>query len=815
MKTISITLAAIAAGLAVVVSAMGADDPATSDNPVAVGRALLAQGDWEKARQAYTTLIGRTNLPPAHRAMLQLHLAEACRGGRDLAAALAAYASVAAMTDAPTHLRQEAEQGMQALESDGAGKRARVAAGARSEFPPLAKPGMTLHVAPDGSDANDGSRRHPFASVERARDEIREVKQRGGLPAGGVQVAVHGGTYRVTSTFALDARDSGTEAAPIVYRCAGKPAVFSGGMRLKGFNSVNDAGVLARLPEVARGKVVQTDLTANGVTNVWPLILGGFSSGRGFKSHPVMELFFDGQSLPLAHGPEDGFVRIAGVTDADPVQIHGLKGSKLGRFTYAGDLPARWQDEAELWLYGYWFWGWADSYERVTAIDPAKREVTLAPPYHGYGYRTGQPFYAVNALSELDRPGEWYLDRARHAIYLWPPSNPDRAVVELSVADFPFVELKDVSHVTLAGLTWELGCVDGVLVRGGKECRLAGCTIRRFAGNGVEISDGSGHGLLSCDIHTLGRGGVVVSGGDRKTLTPGGHVVENCHIHDLSRIDHTYTPAVLCSGVGQRIAHNWLHHVPSSALRVGGNDHVIELNEINHVVLESDDQGGVDMWGDPTLLGNVYRHNYFHHIGNWREPEKAPDCGQAGIRLDDAISGVLIYGNVFFRCGAGKLGFGGVQIHGGKDNIIDGNLFADCRWAVSFSPWGSARWKEFIRGPRQSPAINPALYAVRYPAFAQLDNEPDRNWLWRNTVFDCGAFLHRNGGGARGFDNLVTTNNPGFADAARGDFSLKKSARQVKQADLTRIPFAEIGLYRDAWRRGVPIREIQALRRER
>jgi len=39
-----------------------------------------------------------------------------------------------------------------------------------------------------------------------------------------------------------------------------------------------------------------------------------------------------------------------------------------------------------------------------------------------------------------------------------------------------------------------------------------------------------------------------------------------------------------------------------------GNDHVMEFNEVYRVVSESDDQGGVDMWGDPTYRGNIIRY---------------------------------------------------------------------------------------------------------------------------------------------------------------------------------------------------------------
>jgi len=106
-------------------------------------------------------------------------------------------------------------------------------------------------------------------------------------------------------------------------------------------------------------------------------------------------------------------------------------------------------------------------------------------------------------------PGEWYLDRASGTLYLYPPSDAkDPGVelsVEISVAAVPMVRMDDVSHVTLQGITWELGGADGVIIRGGGHCLLAGCTLRRLGGNGVEIHGGTAHGLRSCDLYSLGR----------------------------------------------------------------------------------------------------------------------------------------------------------------------------------------------------------------------------------------------------------------------------------------------------------------------
>ena len=125
-------------------------------------------------------------------------------------------------------------------------------------------------------------------------------------------------------------------------------------------------------------------------------------------------------------------------------------------------------------------------------------------------------------------------------------------------------------------------------------------------------------------------------------------------------------------------------------MRIEGNDHLVEFNQVDHVVQESDDQGGIDMWGNPSYRGVVIRFNRWQDIGGGEIP-----CGQAGIRFDDAISGILVYGNLFERTSNGH--FGGVQIHGGQNNIIDNNVFVGCRYGISFSSWGQKRWEEYLQ----------------------------------------------------------------------------------------------------------------------
>lgn len=649
--------------------------------------------------------------------------------------------------------------------------------------------GMTFHVAPDGSDASDGSKRHPFATLERARDAIRTIREGRGFPPDGISVIVRGGRYAVTNTFALDAKDACTSNAPVVIRAAdGETPVFSGGARLRDFTAVTNEAMLARLPEESRGKVFQCDLRASGIARLEPLVLGGAYSGRGPGTHPLNEIFFDGKPLAMAQWPNDGYTTVTGVDTNGAFTRKGKTGSHGGILNYEGDRPSRWRDEKDVWLYGYWFWDWGDSYEKVAAIDPAQHEIELVPPFHSYGFRKGQTFRVVNSFSEIDRPGEYVIDRDAGVLFFWPPSKPSRAEVEISLFTKPFVSLAGVANVRFEGLTWELGAGDGIVSKSCRDVSFAGCTVRNFGGEGLQL-DGSNCVVQSCDVYQMGRGGIHMTGGDRRTLTPGGLVVDNCDVHDVSRINHTYTPAVSMDGVGNRIAHCLLHNINSSAIHLSGNDHLVELNEIARAVLESDDQGGAELFGDPTFRGNVYRWNFIHHIGS-RYGSTGADAklGQAGIRFDDAISGQRVVENIFWHASGGLHGFGGVQIHGGKDNIVESNLFADCSSAVSFSAWHNPqRWAEWIA--KYTNHTDMALYTARYPEMANLTTNLDVNFVRGNLVAGCDKFLHR--GKAVTNDNTIVTNS-------------LPVAKLLKRPDAPKIPADQIGLHRDAFRRSLP-----------
>jgi hypothetical protein len=733
----------------------------------------LADGKLDTARNGFENVAKDAMMAPFARSLATLGLAETAIARKDPGGAFAAWRQLEADATTPQHFRDIARRRISEQERARKGLTSRDPAAYRAQLPPLPEPAVTLHVAPEGADSADGTEARPFATLEKAQDAIRAIKKthEGTLPRGGARVVIHGGVYPAKQPFALAAEDSGSPGSPVVYQArAGASPVFDGGITVTGWRPISDAGVLAKLDPAVREHVLEADLKALGVADL--------GDPTALRRRP--EFYCDGTPQTLARWPNEGFVKTGKVLGTETFKVYNtILGCRDGKFEFTEDRPARWVDEPDVRLYGYWFWDWSDDFQKVASIDPAAHTIILDRPYSSYGYRKGQRYHAVNVLRELDAPGEWYVDRGRGVIDWLPPEGVDasRSVTTFSVYSQPFVSLDDVRDVVLMGLVFQNARSDGIHMRGGADCLIAGCTLQRLGGDAIVVAGGRHHGLFGCTMRTLGCGGMRVSGGDRRTLTPGGHYVENCSVSDISRAKRTYTPAVLLDGCGNRIAHNRFERIPSSAMRIEGNDHLIELNEIRHVVEESDDQGGIDMFGNPLYRGVVIRWN------RWSDIRGGTECGAAGIRLDDMISGVTIYGNLFERCGA--VLFGGVQVHGGKDNLIDGNAFLDCYAGVSFSRWAESRWLEAL-GRFKRDAGSPT-YASRYPDLGRLEVDPNVNVLSRNIFAACKSPFLRDGGIERCSLNTVIPQ------------AIDLNGPQARRVLFEEIPVGEIGPYAHPW----------------
>ena len=697
-----------------------------------------------------------------------------------------------------------------------------------------------LYVASDGADGNPGTKAKPFATLERARDAIRALKK-GGLPRGGVTVWIRGGVHYRDRTFQLGKEDSGTETSPVVYRAYRNERVWlSGGREVEAshFKPVTDPAVLARVGEQARPELLQLDVEAAGITDYLHELPDTFSykapshghSGENFRGDPnLLEVFCNGGRMPLARWPNEGFALyekpVAGVRDFTRLGDR----PKAASFQYRGERPARWKVEDGVWLKGYWGRAYQCSILKVGNIDAAKRQIDLAAaPHYGTGPEGGRRFFAFNLLEELDAPGEWYLDREKGTLYLWPPAALEECDFSISRLKSPIVSMRDASHVTMRGVGFECGRQDAVTVHGGAHNRLVACEIRNVGGNAVDVLGGTDHGVIGCDIHHIGGRGVTLMGGDRQSLTPGNHVALNNHIHHTSQMWRTHAGAITLRGVGCRAAHNLIHHDPHVAVWYWGNDHLVEYNEIHSVLTETTESGVLYSYNEWTFRGNVLRHNYVHHINDAIEGCLSEDVV---LHLDGAVSGTTFTGNVCYRVGQV------VKHNGGPGNTIENNLFIDAKQGVGTSAVGLDAWtyepmkdgKVFrtrksdglrydvmrVKNRESVPFDEPPY--TKYPHLANLLKRDPIGAPWhcliaRNVFTGGRQFLNvrnelRREDWIRIEDNW-DEGDPGFVDLEGGDFRPIPDS-PVWKLGFKPIPFDKIGLYGDETRASWPVNAEQ------
>ncbi len=581
-----------------------------------------------------------------------------------------------------------------------------------------ALPGAEFFVAPHGNDANPGTKEQPLATLQRARDAIRELKKAGPLPVGGAMVWVRGGVYELSQTFQLTAEDSGSEAAPVVYRAyADEKPVLSGGRQITGFTP-------------HRGRIVKADVAA-----------------QGFNDTYFRQLFFNGQRQPLARYPNfdaanphgGGFAYVEG----DLVSMYKDLPHETRRVLQCKEGDCRhWAKPREGQVLIFPRYNWRSCLVPIASVDREERQITLARDvWWGVSHtiRPGDRYYVRNLFEELDAPGEWYLDQATGTLYFWPPRPIQDATLRAPVIK-DLIEIgPNAAWITFRGFTVECCDGNGISIQQSRNCLLAGNVVRNVGGRaGIAIAKGEHCGVVGNDVSETCHQGILVEGGDADTLTPGGHYVDNNYVHHVGALDG-HGCGVFLRGIGLRVSHNLIHDTTRCGIYGGGNDCLIEYNHIRHVNLETEDTGGYYNGGAWHVRGQIIRYNYIHDVlGYGRRGDKwISPCGAHGIYLDDDHSGTHVHGNIVARTSNA-----GIMVHGGRDNVIENNIIIDGASAqVTYSghdPGAGvvASHLQSLQKYRHNPAY------AKYPEIAQMD--PDTAWRMVGNRFVRNIICYRN-----------------------------------------------------------------------
>ena len=675
----------------------------------------------------------------------------------------------------------------------------------------------TIYVSPKGKDTGSGALKSPLQTIQSAVDKSRNIQ-------GKVVIELFEGNYQVAKTIEVN-RDDVT-----IKSYNGQKVSVSGDVVIPVNKAVRikDKQILSRIDKALVNKIYEIDFAKMDIS-IEGLHAVGF--GRASKEG-WSELVVNGEPLKISRWPNESMEPIGKV-----IVSGNEKDKEVGNlpvFKFKTDRPKRWEKADEVWLSGYFGYGYADDMIPVKKISYQDSTFHMAD-FTNYQFNTGRPFlqwFAVNLLEEIDVPGEYAIDAKAQKIYFMPKG--DIKELRLLSLKAPIFAIENCKNILLNGLTIENSRGIGVYIENAHNAIVDACTIRNLGSAGISMGKGNkpnenkklhnmanagpqvsreigavggalyantvlnrqagtNNGVSNCYIYNTGAGGVILSGGDRLTLERGNSFVENCQIHDFNRIEKSYRPAIWIDGVGNRVTRCDIFNAPSMAIIFHGNEQVIEYCKITNVCTEIDDQGAIYYGRDPSERGNVIRYNYFKEI--------SPRHSIMAVYHDDLACDGEVYGNIFYKAGSLP-----VMIGGGKDNHYYNNIFMNSPSAIHLDNRGN-NWGKFmtLKGAVIDQRLNAVNYtqppySTAYPELVNYWNEGAEMAL-RN-VFNGNLFVNvknlLDGQSSMGefYNNWDTpnANDPGFVDIKDPIKGFKENAEVYKRIkDFPKLPFDKIG----------------------
>ncbi len=671
-------------------------------------------------------------------------------------------------------------------------------------FGSIALSAAEFHVTPDGSDANEGSRAKPFATLAAAQRATRTLAGR--EP---VTVWLHAGTHYLTDTIRFTEADSGTAQAPVVYAASsGEQPVLSGGTKL---------------------------------ALVWTKFDERLFQAKTPPALAIDQLFVNGQRQHMARYP-----------NYEP-QARQFNGSAADAI--APERVARWSNPAGGYIHAMHTALWGDMHWRMLG---KKSDGSL--DYEG-GWQNNRPSpmhkqfrFVENLREELDTPGEWFHDAKSGMLFFYPPAGLDLkpAAVEVvrlrHLIEFNGTQERPVKFISLRGLTfrhaartfmdnrepllrsdWTTYRGGAVVFNGAEDTVIENCDFDQLGGNTVFVNNYNRRiTVCGCLIRESGANGIAFVGDPKAARSPAFNykdkveyetldrapgpkgdnfpadcVVEDCLITRSGRFEKQTAPVQISMAQRITVRHCSIYDVPRAGINIGDGcwgGHVIEHCDVFDTVLETGDHGSFNSWGrdrfwhpdvrlvakqvraDPALpfldmiQPNTLRNNRWRCDHGW------------DVDLDDGSSRYVIGNNLLLH--------GGLKLREGYGRIATNNVIVNnsLHPHVWYENSGDVFARNIVMGP-----YRPALMSI-----ARWGRELDHN-LFATSNADRTRFA------TNGCDANSLVGDPLFVDSSKGDFRVKDGSPALKLG-FVNFPMDQFGVRSPRLRAIARTPEIPAVR---
>lgn len=565
-----------------------------------------------------------------------------------------------------------------------------------------------FHVAVDGNDTNPGTAQAPFRTLRRARDAVRALQPL----REPLDVVIHDGVYYLEATLELGPEDSGTAECPVTW-CAAKGAfvVLSGGRKVTGdWGRVDKHRWAVKLDGVA--------------------LPAASDKAEAYAATPVAwhfrQLFVNGKRAIRARFPN--------ADDEEPFLY--AKGGAHDRIEcYPDEVRPEWAESPDAQVNIVAGWRFFNQRNDIRSIDAEANLILLGERERHAPIKKDNWYWVEGVQSELNRPGEWYLNPKTGQLLYWPIDEGDPNEEEV-IAPYlnRIVYLKGdvnagthVEHVRFRGLefrhtTYTLGHIEArvhtdaaVKFNNARYCRVENCRFENIGGYAVWLHlDSTDNIFVRNTVLQGGGGGFLLTGArfsymdDTKVYTPGDAAaavaplrnrierndVGHCGLYRYygGGVHLDSRPAQTAMMQGNTVVKNYFHDLSRNGIfafrNQGGN--LFAYNRIDNAMLTTLDGGGIHMATMNKLASPTYcTGNVITNI--WGMDRTRNGQGKRhiarGIFLDWFTSSMVMRDNLIYNTW-----LGGYCVLGGNDNLFENNVIVKdpdgCTLAYN---WGKSK----------------------------------------------------------------------------------------------------------------------------
>jgi hypothetical protein len=560
---------------------------------------------------------------------------------------------------------------------------------------------IKFYVSANGKDTNKGSVDQPFATPEAAKKAVREAKKSAvNRP---VEVIIREGVYYLQQTLELEPGDSGTKEAPITWRAAANETVILSGGRTVSGDWKKDSDGKTWYVGLPQTKGWVRDVSQPEV----------YQKNPGGPWH-FRQLYINEKRAIRARFPNKN--------DQNPF-LYAIDGSKEYVKLRGGEVKSNWGDETDAQINIVPHWRFFNQWNDVVKVNAKEATITIGPRERHALMDNGSWFWIEGVKSELDQPGEWYLDTKIGRLYYMPEpgQNPNNQKI---IAPFlnRIIYLKGdvekgthVTYVNFKGLefrhtTFTLGQIEArvhtdgaVMFENAQNCSIEDCTFENVGGYALWLHlDSKNNAFYRNTVLNSGGGGVLLTGSrlsymdDTKIYTPGEaaakvapylteithNTVKHCGqiryygggVHIDSR------PAAMAMMPGNHIAHNHFQDLSRNGIfsfrNQGGN--VVEFNEI-HDCMQTTIDGAAIHFASMNRFNapNYILYNYLYDIWGFEQKPDGKPIRRLGnaVFLDWATSHTTLKNNVIYNTAGEEI----KNIMGNWNLDIENNLISKNR----------------------------------------------------------------------------------------------------------------------------------------